>query len=130
MLSLKEVQHLKRESGIYSLLKDGEIVYVGRSRNVYCRVLEHIIEGKKKFDTVYSAHNANETLVEIMEVIIIDYLSPKYNVLTIDRDTFLRILPTECKKHIPTDIDSVVRKLVDRLYGRSNDEQILLGYNL
>ena len=39
--------------GVYFLCKEQNIVYIGKAKNVYARILNHIDEGIKKFDRVY-----------------------------------------------------------------------------
>lgn len=93
MLKIKDLQHIKRQNGIYALCKDKEIVYIGVSKNVYCRVLEHIIDDSKDFNNVIGLYNDNILNTEITEVVIISRLKPKYNKLVIDEDLFFKTLP-------------------------------------
>lgn len=92
-LTLSKLQEIKRKTGIYALKKDGVIVYIGQSSNVYCRVLEHIIENKKEFDDIKAVYHESKTVIEINEVAIIGLLKPKYNKLVIEFDLFFNIIP-------------------------------------
>ena len=125
MVKLEEIQHLFRNSGIYSLLKDNEIVYIGRSRNVYQRVLEHIVEGKKDFDKAFAAGRGGEIYMDIMEVLLIAELHPKYNLLKIDKTLFLRVLPFDCKKEISPLIDNEVSQFIKRLSGIKEESETI-----
>lgn len=125
MIKLSEMQHIFKDSGIYSLLKDNEIVYIGRSRNVYQRVLEHIVEGKKDFDKAFATGRGSEMYMDIIEVLLIAELHPKYNVLKIDKTLFLRVLPFDCKKEISLRIDDEVSEFIKRLKGIEYEREII-----
>ena len=110
---LSNLQHIKRESGIYVLKKDNQIVYVGQSINVYTRILEHIVEKSKDFDEINAIYNDNILNVQTMEVIIIGILKPKYNKLIIDEQLFLKVLPQDIKQKLGiTDIDKYINESI------------------
>ena len=98
--NLKDLQNIKRCNGIYFLFDKNEIVYIGYSRNVYCRVLEHIIEDVKVFDEVTALYNEDLLTSQVMEVALISELKTKYNKLSIDFDLYWRVLPLEVKKQL------------------------------
>lgn len=64
--------------GVYFLIKDTEIVYVGRSLNVTQRVIAHK-SGDKDFDR-YSYVTYEESELKEKESEYIAYLKPKYNI--------------------------------------------------
>lgn len=97
---LEELQTIKRQSGIYALKKEGVIVYIGQSKNVYCRILEHIMEAKKDFDDIIAIYCEDMTDVEVTEVSIIAILKPKYNMLHTDIELYHRLLPTKVKEDL------------------------------
>jgi len=101
-MELKDLQHISRKNGLYLLIKDGKIVYIGQSGNIYTRILEHLTEKKKYFDLVIPIYNENKTLTEIVEVGLIDMMKPTYNKLVIDRKVFFMTLPYIVKKETTT----------------------------
>lgn len=118
MLKLEDVQHIDRKSGIYALLENNKIVYIGRSRNVYQRVLEHIVENKKEFSNVRMISNDDDIQMDIMEVILISVINPKYNILKIDKEIFIKTLPFICQDHIPKKLNQTIEFMIDALqYG-------------
>lgn len=62
--------------GIYFLLDDGEVVYVGKTTNVYGRIVQHLVD--KKFDRYYF-HPCKPYEVDELEVKYILAYEPKYN---------------------------------------------------
>ena len=64
--------------GIYFLINEGEVVYVGQSVNVMARVAAHKIEGKKKF-THYYFYKADVTNLNECEAMEIVRYNPLYN---------------------------------------------------
>lgn len=98
--NLKTLQKAKRDSGIYALFNKDELVYIGQSSNLYLRVLEHIVEGKKDFDGIKCAYNNKLLDIQVMETILISKLKPKLNKLIVDIDFYFKILPLETKKQL------------------------------
>ena len=50
MFTLEELQVARNVDGVYFLYNENkELVYIGKSRNIYLRILEHKFENKKKF---------------------------------------------------------------------------------
>ncbi len=97
--TLESLQSIKRCNGIYALKKDSEIVYIGRSSNIYLRILEHIVDGVKDFDSISKVYFDDITVSEIIETFIIDMLKPEYNELIMDKFDYYCTLPNCCKKH-------------------------------
>ena len=49
---LERAQSMSEAKGIYFLISDGIIVYIGESTNVYKRIAEHLKDSKlKRFDS-------------------------------------------------------------------------------
>ena len=65
----------KRSPGVYFLLDQDEIVYVGQSVNVYARIAQH---QDKKFDR-YAFISCSVDALDKLESIYIHYLRPKLN---------------------------------------------------
>jgi len=64
--------------GIYFLIKDGIIVYVGQSKKVFSRIEAHREDPKKDFDAAcYFECKENE--LDIFERVLIQAFWPKYN---------------------------------------------------
>ena len=66
-----------RKSGIYFLIKDGHVVYVGQSQNIAARLGGHGLRFRD-FDSYYFTHCDPEELNK-MESAYIKKLSPKWN---------------------------------------------------
>lgn len=64
-------------SGVYFLLQDDEVVYVGQSLNVYARLNSHL--GQKEFNRFAWVQVEPKMLLSI-EKLYIDILDPKLNV--------------------------------------------------
>lgn len=82
---LLEAQHIAGEAmlydavtGVYFLLQDDEIVYVGRSTDALRRLSQHRIEGAKTFNRVYLIQCAAVEMARLEEMYI-DKFRPKYN---------------------------------------------------
>ena len=65
-------------SGIYYLIKNGEVVYVGQATNVFTRIGIHIAKGEKFFDSFDYDRVSVEFLDERELMAIIEY-NPRYN---------------------------------------------------
>lgn len=68
--------YYKRFCGIYFLIRNDKIVYIGRSTNIGGRVRRHIHEGSKVFDSFYLWRLENP---EEKESELIYLLDPEYN---------------------------------------------------
>lgn len=67
-----------RVCGIYFLLQDGEVVYVGQSINCHSRISDHSRLEHKEFDSVYIVRCDQEALTPLEDLYISKY-SPRYN---------------------------------------------------
>jgi hypothetical protein len=65
-------------TGIYFLVHDGEVVYVGQSINPTARILQHILDGSKKFSRAYLVPVPVSRLNEV-EAALIRCLRPPCN---------------------------------------------------
>ena len=65
--------------GVYLLMLDGDVVYVGQSTDIHCRISAHIQENKKEFDEIKYLEYPKEEL-DAMEKYIIARFHPKYNI--------------------------------------------------
>lgn len=63
-------------SGIYLLIKEGRVVYVGQSVDIHRRVLAH--KNEKSFDS-YQVIPAPEPLLDDLETLLVLAYNPPYN---------------------------------------------------
>lgn len=68
----------KHRVGVYFLIKDKEIVYVGQSIKVHCRLYEHYRGTKHQFDSVSVIETSSDAL-DFVESFYIHMLKPKGN---------------------------------------------------
>jgi len=101
--TLEGIQDL-RKAGLYFLYKDHELVYIGVSKNVYVRILEHSFENKKEFDsvkTLIATDSINHTMTELIEVFLIHNLKPTYNKMIVQsKFTYFCTLPSIASKEL------------------------------
>ena len=71
-----------KESGIYVLYDDEEIVYIGKSTNIYNRIQQH--KKDKVFTSVKSIIFKEEGNIDLYEPYLIKKYKPKYNKEFID----------------------------------------------
>lgn len=76
---------LIKYGGVYFLLKDKEIVYVGKSENIPNRLMNHLKDGLKDFDSYYSILVDNQDEMGAMEAYYITTIKTKYNAKIADR---------------------------------------------
>lgn len=90
-----------RKPGIYFLYKDDILVYIGVTKNIYVRILEHSFDVKKDFDSFKTFKDETDfdyTSLEIVEVFLINCLTPKYNKLVAKSTfTYFNTLPTSVR---------------------------------
>ena len=72
---------MPREQGIYHLFKDDELVYIGMSKNICNRLLDHLRDEKKDFNYCLWFVIKEKTVDEIFQIEkrMINYWKPKYN---------------------------------------------------
>ena len=67
-----------RKKGIYFLMNNNEVVYVGMSNySIHNRLNEHI--KTKKFDNVFFIDLKNSNTLDVAEYVYINIFNPKYN---------------------------------------------------
>ena len=118
MFTLEELQVARNVDGVYFLYNENkELVYIGKSRNIYLRILEHKFENKKKFDFFKMTGTSREIFTDLLEVCLIDIYSKKANLYNKTRlntsfDNFYYHLPSSVKDEVRLEsIYSAVRRL-------------------
>lgn len=76
--SISLENYTKSAKGVYFLLQDDEIVYVGSSTNVNSRLATHIGEKRKQFNKIFFFKTANYIQLEKE---YIKKFNPKYNII-------------------------------------------------
>ena len=66
------------KSGVYVLILDGIVVYVGESQSVYSRIGAHVKDSKKRFDSVRILP-CQEHRRKYWEAVLIDRYQPLFN---------------------------------------------------
>jgi len=100
--TINDIQHLRNLSGVYMLYDGNELVYIGVSRNVYQRILEHCTENKKIFSSIKAITNSNYLLVELLEVLLISKNKTRYNKLRVDNFfSFYNSIPSTLNENAP-----------------------------
>jgi hypothetical protein len=72
------IEHISTPPGIYFLCKDGVIKYIGQASNIANRVITHVTEGLKDFDSVFFITCSINRLTEL-ESSLIRYFQPELN---------------------------------------------------
>lgn len=65
-------------NGVYVLYSDGDVVYIGKSKNVFMRIIAHINDKGKNFDQ-YQIIECKEDELDIYKRILINTYLPRYN---------------------------------------------------
>lgn len=73
-----DLAELHKGRGVYFLMYDNIIVYVGQTINVFSRIQGHISEGTKEFNNVYFLPVPCGDLLAVEKKYILQFL-PKYN---------------------------------------------------
>lgn len=79
-------------SGVYFLINEDEIVYVGKSADVHIRVMAHIKEKTKQFDTYSYLLIEDSRERDITECFYIETLNPIYNKARSGSDLLYEVL--------------------------------------
>jgi excinuclease UvrABC nuclease subunit len=80
MIDVHFTEDIIGEKGVYLLIKNREIVYVGVSINIGSRIKSHINDDDKDFDLVFTLiDDAMIMDIYTIESILINILVPKYN---------------------------------------------------
>lgn len=120
-----------KNKGIYYLLNDDKIVYIGKSlSNMKTRVDSHLKDEAKEFDSVLYHSIDNDSDINILEVAMIAKHSPIYNndCVTSDNSTIdnLNIEDFTLEKTVITDLEKRVVKNEESGYKMYNDGVIKL----
>jgi len=79
---ISPVQHVNRNlvagSGIYFLMKDYKVVYIGKSKNLFSRIGNHISDDSKQFDDIKMVP-CSEADMNWLEATFIDIIRPNLN---------------------------------------------------
>lgn len=75
---MKNMVVIPNSIGIYFLIKDGVIVYIGQSKKVFSRIESHKDDSKKEFDSACYFECKEEEL-DTFEKVLIQAFWPKYN---------------------------------------------------
>ena len=71
---------LIRKKGIYTLLSNGDVVYIGKSRScIAVRLNSHYRDSNKDFDEVISYLIEGDSDINVVEIYLINLYKPKYN---------------------------------------------------
>ena len=66
------------KTGIYFLMLEGVVVYVGQAKNIRKRIAAHIADGVKQFDAIACVYAQPKNLKELEDGYI-EKLLPRYN---------------------------------------------------
>ena len=79
-------EYRNRGRGIYFLIDNNDIVYIGRTSQLYIRILEHAAEGKKQFDNFYCivTNHLPITYEVELEMSMICFFKPIHNKIIFD----------------------------------------------
>jgi len=91
ILKIKKPASELGKSGIYFLIKDDIIVYVGQTRNSESRIYSHFNDASKDFDS-YSFIPYNEDELNDMEAYYVATLNTKYN-MTMPQNNIFKSVP-------------------------------------
>lgn len=72
------IENVSTPPGIYFLCKEGKIKYIGQAVNVAGRIIQHLNEGVKDFDSVYFIACPINQLTQL-ETSLIRYFQPELN---------------------------------------------------
>lgn len=82
MVNLKDLQKTRDIQGVYFLYNENkELIYIGQSRNIYVRLLEHIVENKKQFKYFKFLGVLEYDFMELFEIYLIGLYKNSHNLL-------------------------------------------------
>lgn len=82
MVNLKNLQKTRDIQGIYFLYNENkELIYIGQSRNIYVRLLEHIAENKKHYQYFKAIKIEDSDFMELMEIYLIQLYKESHNLM-------------------------------------------------
>lgn len=86
----------KRRAGIYALVKDGEVVYIGKSKNVYARIHRH----KTDKDNISCYNDFDEEWVRFCDIKDLDKL---------ERQMIRKYCPKNNREHNPNYMEQLFK---------------------
>jgi len=95
--------------GIYYLLQDNEIVYIGQAQDVVARIITHRHQGKKNFNhySIHAIPNGDLTVIESNEIV---RHRPKYNKYLPKNSTYMNKHQLRVLLGLPTlEISRIIR---------------------
>ena len=113
------MSYLPYHSGIYALIKNDDVIYVGQSRNIAYRLINHL--KTKDFDSFYACKCSDPNEMNRVEAFCIVVLNPKLNVILPNNDLFLTL--KQITQKFNTNFDDV-----KRLVSRHNIKSIWKDY--
>ena len=121
----KKLQKYRSVQGIYALIQNSKIVYIGYSKNVYIRSLEHIADGKIVFNDLKCMPYVNREEGLIYEMALISIAKPIHNKIKFDNFIhWLYSLPFNTSKYDPYEILNNCKRYVsilEDIIGAEND---------
>lgn len=84
--------------GIYFLIQNNEIVYVGKSNSVYFRISQHLKHGTKKFDS-FAYIECSEEQLDVLEARYYLKFRPAYNA---KEPIYVYAIENQLVKHLVT----------------------------
>lgn len=109
MFTLDDLQVARGLTGVYFLYnKDKQLVYIGKSVDVYVRILEHKLEQKKDFHFFKVAGVKKLAFAELLEIYLIEKYKTHFKLLNkasigTTFENFYFHLPTMIKNEIELD---------------------------
>ena len=78
LFNLSDIQKFRNIQGMYILGYENNVIYIGKSKNIYTRILEHYFNGKV-FDEIWALSVSDENTLDILEQVFIRRMKPKEN---------------------------------------------------
>ena len=118
------------ESGVYVLILDGIVVYVGESKSVYSRIGAHVKDSKKRFDSVRILP-CQEHRRKYWEAVLIDRYQPLFNSKGKDKETNQRHIfelgMIKKRQHLKKDECANCRRQKERITLSNNNVPLMRG---
>lgn len=76
---LSEIKYMGRLSGVYFLINEGSIIYIGISEDIACRVRSHSYDTFKTFNRFSFLENSTYKGLRDLEYLYIRVFQPKHN---------------------------------------------------
>lgn len=118
MFTLNDLQVARGLTGVYFLYnKDKQLIYIGKSADIYVRILEHKLEQKKDFHFFKVAGTKRLAFAELLEIYLIEKYKTQFKLLNkasigTTFENFYFHLPTMVKNEIKLE---TIKKDANRL---------------